>query len=129
MTTTELAKDWLVQFEYCVSTENYSAARVLFKPDVLAFGTTADVCRGLDELEQNQWRKNWPRYKGFLFDYDTLTVRGDKDFVLVFINWRTASPNTRKGRATIGLQWGFTRPHYRCLHTHFSIAPVETIVV
>jgi hypothetical protein len=100
--------EWLDAFAAAVRTRNYAAARRLFAPGVIGFGTVACV-DSLDNLELLQWRQVWEATSGFRFE--TATVLGDA----IAATW--SSDGGRRGRATIVLAEGLA------VHTHFSLSP------
>ena len=50
-----------------------------FSPEVVAFGTYAELVHGLDDLESQQWRNVWPLIEGFPFRVDELVVIASPD--------------------------------------------------
>ena len=47
---------WLERFAGLVRDVDYAAARPLFHPDILAFGTHRDIIDGLASWQATQWR-------------------------------------------------------------------------
>ena len=64
--------NWFSTWEKLIGRVDYALARDLFDSDVIGFGTHMDTVKGLDHLEQDQWRHVWPTIDGFRFDLDTL---------------------------------------------------------
>jgi catechol 2,3-dioxygenase-like lactoylglutathione lyase family enzyme/ketosteroid isomerase-like protein len=122
-------RDWLRQLQACVRAQDFTAGRALCAPDMLAFGTKAEMVEGIDEVMKQQWQQVWPRIREFTIDaarargaihanrgwvaarWDSLGVRPD------------GSTFPRPGRLTIlfarrGGRWLAT-------HTHFSLSPTS----
>jgi ketosteroid isomerase-like protein len=118
---------WFEQFEGYVRRRDFAGGRTLFADDVVAFGTRADVVRGLDTLAANQWQPTWPAIADFTFRHDQLHVEGDGDIAWAVVPWTSTGfhPNgtafERPGRATLT----FARRGGRWLatHSHFSLNP------
>ena len=118
---------WFEQFERYVRSRDFAGGRTMFADDVVAFGTRADVVRGLDTLEANQWQPTWPAIADFAFRLDQLHVDGDGDVAWAVIPWTSTgfhpdgTPFARPGRATLT----FARRGGRWLatHSHFSLNP------
>lgn len=118
---------WLRALERCVRNVDYTAARDLFAPDVVAFGTRADVVEGLENLQNNQWSGVWPTIRDFTFDLDQLRWRWSGDQGWAVVTWTSTGfhpdgqPFARPGRATLV----FVRSDgaLRAQHSHFSLNP------
>jgi ketosteroid isomerase-like protein len=125
-TRTEI-RAWFDTLQRCVRAVDYDTARDIFAPDVVSFGTRADLVPGLDALQAQQWSGVWPMIADFAFDLDGLHVVGAGDFVWAAVVWTSTgfhedgTPFPRPGRATVT----FTRRNGRWLatHTHFSLNP------
>src|SRR5579883_2850589 len=65
-------ENWFRALESCVRAVDYQAARAIFAPEVVAFGTYAEVVEGLDNLQRNQWSNIWPTIRDFTFDLSQL---------------------------------------------------------
>lgn len=123
----EAIEAWFRTMEACVRTIDYTRAHDLFAPDVVAFGTRAEVVVGLDLLEANQWRGVWPTIRGFTFDLGQLRWGWSGDAGWATTVWTSTgfhpdgTPFPRPGRATIT----FERRENRLLavHSHFSLYP------
>ena len=63
--------NWFSTWEKLIGRVDYALARDLFDSDVIGFGTHMDTVKGLDHLEQDQWRHVWPTIDGFRFDLDS----------------------------------------------------------
>ena len=61
-------REWLADWGEEVAAVRMDAARRRFTPDVVAFGTRADVVRGIDQLYEHQWHRVWPAIEDFRFE-------------------------------------------------------------
>ncbi len=106
---------------------DYITARGIFAPDVVAFGTRAEIVTGLDALQAQQWSGVWPMIADFAFDLSQIHVVADGDIAWAAVPWTSTGFHddgaafSRPGRATVA----FARRQGRWLavHTHFSLAP------
>ena len=125
---TGAARTWLSALERCVRAVDYGAARPLFAPDVLAFGTYAGLVAGRDALEREQWRIIWPTIRGFAFRLQEACCIGDETMLGVIVPWDSLGVKSdgttfsRPGRATLLLVMRDGR--WVAIHSHFSLAPV-----
>lgn len=125
--TVEAIRAWFGALERCVRGVDYATARGLFAPDVVAFGTRAEVVSGLDRLQEQQWSGVWPLIADFTFDLAQLHVGAGGDLAWAAVPWTSTgfhedgTPFPRPGRATVA----FARRDGRWLatHTHFSLNP------
>ena len=122
------ARTWLAALQRCVRAVDYGAARPLFAPDVLAFGTYAKVVGGRDTLERGQWRVIWPTIREFAFRLEEAGCVGDEAMLGVIVPWDSLGVKSdgttfsRPGRATLILVMREGR--WVAVHSHFSLAPV-----
>src|ERR1700716_263425 len=88
---TQFFRAWLETFAGYVREVDYAAARPLFHPDVLAFGTHNDVIPGLDRWVATQWDKVWPKTTDFRFVLEQASVLASPDglMVIVIAPWTT----------------------------------------
>ena len=122
---------WMLAWAACIRAVDYAAARAMFSPDVVGFGTRTKMLSGLDELERRQWRAVWPVTSGFKFDpgRTRCEVSPDRRLACVIAPWtsRGRRPDgrgfTRRGRATILLRRKTLRAPWLALHTHLSLNP------
>jgi ketosteroid isomerase-like protein len=125
--TREYFVHWLERFAGYVRDVDYAAARELFHPDILAFGTHRDIIAGLASWQATQWDNVWPRTSDFRFDTEAarVLVSSDNTMASVVVTWTSTgyhqdgTPFDRPGRATLV----FTR-HDRgwlCTHSHMSL--------
>jgi ketosteroid isomerase-like protein len=120
-------REWFQMLERCVRQVDYQTARGLFAPDVLSFGTRADVVSGLDALVANQWSGIWPHIRDFTFTLEQLHCGTAGDLAWGIVPWTSTGfhPDGRSfprpGRATVI----FERRHgdWLAVHTHFSLFP------
>ena len=118
---------WLEQFAGFVRDVDYAAARPLFHPDVLAFGTHRDVISGLAAWQSTQWDNVWPKTSDFSFDTSAarVLVSADNTMATVVVPWTSTgyqpdgSRFDRPGRATMV----FRRQDdaWLCVHSHMSL--------
>ena len=118
---------WLDGWGAEVAAADIAAGRTRFAADLSAFGTHADVVRGRDEVEAQQWSQIWPKIEDFRFcteDADVL-VSDDGSMAVLVAPWTSTgiaedgSRFPRPGRATVvprrcGEGW-------EGIHTHFSL--------
>lgn len=118
---------WLERFSGYVREVDYAAARPLFHPDILAFGTHRDIISGLVTWQNTQWDNVWPKTSDFRFETDTsrVLVSADNTMATVVVSWTSTGyaqdgkPFDRPGRATMvfhndGGGW-------LCTHSHMSL--------
>jgi ketosteroid isomerase-like protein len=123
----EIARDWLREMQACVRSVDYERARPLFAPDVVAFGTFAEIVSGRDRLEREQWRNVWPTIREFTFRLQELHCVGTDQALCVIVPWDSlgqrdgGEPFNRPGRATLVLVPAGER--WVARHSHFSLAP------
>lgn len=120
--------DLLDRFAACVRAVDYGAARWLWHPRVLAFGTHMAVVEGLDRFIAEQWQSVWPTIDDFRFTLPECRylVAADRSMATVIAPWTstghgadgTAYP--RPGRAT--LVFVMTEAGWRAIHSHMSLA-------
>lgn len=124
-------RDWFATWDKNVDAVNFTAARDLFDPGVIGFGTFMDTVDGLDNLEQRQWRSIWPTIEGFKFNLDTLRAGVSPDGLLAFgvITWQSKGIDEkgdyypRPGRATVLFGRAKRGDPWKGLHTHISLNP------
>lgn len=123
----ESIHDWLKGFSQAVRARDYESGRRFFSEEVIGFGSVAERCDGLQNLEVRQWRKVWDATTGFEFDLDTAAVNAEQNMAWAACSWQsfgtTAEGQTllRRGRSTfvfcrIDGQW-------LAVHSHFSLEP------
>ena len=118
---------WLERFSGYVRDVDYAAARPLFHPDVLAFGTHRDVIAGLATWQATQWDNVWPKTSDFRFDTDAarILVSADATMATVVVPWTSTgyhpdgSAFDRPGRAT--MVFHRLDGEWLCTHSHMSL--------
>ena len=121
------ARAWFAELGRCCAAVDYDSAEAIFAPDVVSFGTKADVVSGLGPLRCNQWEGIWPNIADFRVELDSLRSGGDAGHAWGVATWTSTGfhvggePFYRPGRATVTLErrggvWLAT-------HTHFSLNP------
>jgi ketosteroid isomerase-like protein len=118
---------WLERFAGYVRDVDYAAARPLFHPDILAFGTHRDIIEGVASWQATQWDNVWPKTSDFRFETDAarVLISADSMMATVVVPWASTgyhqdgTPFDRPGRATIV----FNREDgaWLCTHSHMSL--------
>lgn len=122
---------WFDEWAGYVSAVNFSRARTLFHPEVVGFGTYMEYVRGLDELEQRQWRSIWGTISDFRFLTDRLIcgVASDGEQAWGIVPWtstgyhKDGSTFERPGRATVLFVRADDDSGWLAIHTHISLSP------
>jgi hypothetical protein len=117
---------WLAEWGERVAGVDIEGARPLFDPDVVGFGTRAEVAVDLERLVADQWAHVWPSISGFAFDVDGARVllAGDGRQAVIATTWTSVGPGgQRPGRATVVLRRPDRASPWRGIHTHFSLTP------
>jgi ketosteroid isomerase-like protein len=121
---------WLEIFQGHVRAVDYAAARPMWHPDLLAFGTHRDIIPGRETAIATQWDNVWPRTAHFAFDLPGTSVLGNPTLAVAITPWTSTgyTPDgtrfDRPGRATMVFDrsgdpwraWG-----WRCVHSHMSL--------
>ena len=118
---------WLERFAGYVRDVDYAAARPLFHPDVLAFGTHRDIISGVASWQATQWNNVWPKTSDFRFDTGVtrILVSADNTMATVVAPWTSTgyhqdgSPFERPGRAT--MIFNNLEGAWLCTHSHMSL--------
>jgi len=118
---------WLERFAGFVRDVDYAAARPLFHPEILAFGTHRDIIAGLASWQATQWDNVWPRTSDFRFDTETarVLVSSDATMATVVVTWTSTGYHQdgatfdRPGRAT--LVFDKQDGAWLCTHSHMSL--------
>jgi ketosteroid isomerase-like protein len=125
-------REWIRAWGAEVAAVDMASARRRFSPEVVAFGTYAEVVHGLDALESQQWCNVWPTIEGFSFQVDELVVIASPDGcqAVAVVPWNSVGRNDagggrfpRPGRATVVLRRESSDAPWLGVHTHFSLAP------
>lgn len=120
-------RDWLRQLQTCVRNQDFAGGRALCVPELLAFGTRAEMVDGVEQVMERQWRQVWPRIRDFTIDADKArgAVHGGRGWVAA--RWDSlgvrsdGSTFARPGRLTILFERRGER--WLAFHTHFSLSP------
>ena len=121
------ARDWFAELGRCCAAVDYDSAEAIFAPDVVSFGTRADVVAGLGPLRRNQWEGIWPNIADFRIDLDGVRSGGDERHAWGVAPWASTGFHEsgeafhRPGRATVTLER--RRGVWLATHTHFSLNP------
>jgi ketosteroid isomerase-like protein len=129
-TDADSVRAWLRQWSDEVAGADIAAGRERFADDLIAFGTHADVVRGRDEVEAEQWSKIWPAIDDFRFDSDSadVLVSTDRLQAVIVTTWQSTGIAAdgghfpRPGRATIVVRRATPDAPWLGVHTHFSLA-------
>jgi ketosteroid isomerase-like protein len=125
--TSSWFRAWLDRFAAMVRDVDYGAARPLFHPEVLAFGTHRDVISGIESWIATQWDNVWPRTADFRFVAEATRILSSDDASMVVL----VAPWTSTGYAKDGTK--FDRPGratlifhraaagWLCVHSHMSL--------
>lgn len=119
--------EWLGEWQACVRAGDFEGGRRLCAPEMLAFGTRAEVADGLDAVVENQWRHVWPVIRDFTVKIDEARGAIVADSAWVAAPWdslgtrQDGTPFRRPGRLTIAFQRRAGR--WLAVHTHFSLSP------
>jgi ketosteroid isomerase-like protein len=118
---------WLDRFAGFVREVDYAAARPLFHPQVLAFGTHRDVIAGIEPWIATQWDNVWPRTTDFRFDLAATRILAadDAGMAVLIAPWSSTgysedgTPFDRPGRAT--MVFHRSERQWLCVHSHMSL--------
>lgn len=124
-------KAWFDEWSGHVSSVDYESARELFHPEVIGFGTYMEFVRGLENLEQQQWRSIWGTIADFRFatEYLICGVSDDGTQAWGIVPWTSTgfheddTSYERPGRATVLFVRDTPDGPWRAIHTHISLAP------
>lgn len=126
----ESVRAWLRGWGHEVAAADIRSGRERFDPAMSAFGTHADVVRGRDSTEAEQWSKIWPAIEDFEFRADDaeIIVSPDGTMAVIATAWTSSGIDEagtrfdRPGRATIVLRRTDRSAPWLGVHTHFSLA-------
>ena len=124
---TQFFRQWLEAFARYVREVDYASARLLFHPDVLAFGTHNDVISGIDQWVTTQWDNVWPKTTDFRFvlEQTSVLVSPDSMMATVIAPWTSTGYHPdgnsfpRPGRAT--MVFSKYAKGWLCTHSHMSL--------
>ena len=123
--------EWFKEWGNLVASVDFVSARRLFHDEVIGFGTFMDVVRGLEYLENRQWRSIWPTIEDFSFLVEELVsdVSSDGLHAYGIVPWTSTGIHQdgthypRPGRATVLFRRTSSGEPWRAIHTHISLAP------
>ena len=121
-------RQWFERLAHHVRDVDFTGARPLFAPDLIAFGTFTDFVTGRDQVEAAQWRNVWSHIDNFrwrsdircMVSADRLTAVG----MAVFDSTGYARDGTgydRQGRATVAFAREQVADDWVARHTHMSL--------
>lgn len=119
--------DWLRGFSHAVRSIDYESGRRFFADEVVGFGSVAERCDGLENLESRQWRKVWGVTTEFEFNLETVSAKIEGDFAWAASSWQSygktnsGEPLLRRGRCTFVFQK--RNEQWLAVHSHFSLEP------
>jgi len=122
-------RDWLRQLQACVRGQDFAAGRALCAPELLAFGTKAEMVEGVDQVMERQWREMWPHIRDFTIDVDKArgAIHANQGWVAALWDSLGVRPDgstfPRPGRLTILFERRAGR--WLATHTHFSLSPTS----
>jgi ketosteroid isomerase-like protein len=125
--TAAFFRSWLEQFSAYVRDVDYAAARPLWHPEVVIFGTHQDLLQGIETYIATQWDNVWPRTADFRFNLNQTRVLASDDgsLAIVIAPWtstgfdRDGSRFDRPGRASMVFHRAEGR--WLCVHSHMSL--------
>ncbi len=122
-------KLWFKAWESYVVENDFSSAKKLFDKNVVSFGTWMDIVKGLDNLEEKQWKKIWATISNFTFLTETLIIQLSPDKLMAncVLIWDSLGYDEfgkqfkRPGRASITLKRDDVNISWIAIHTHLSL--------
>ena len=120
---------WMDGFGAEIEALGFAAARDRFDPRVVTFSTYMDAVSGLDQFEEEQWRKVWPSASGFRWRTEAMTSLLSPDRLMATLALTFESTGyhedgtgfARPGRATFVLLRAALDAPWRGLHAHVSL--------
>ncbi len=120
---------WFDAMQNFVVSKDYAAARNMFDPNVIGFGSRTAV-EGVDTLEHDQWRLVWPQLRSFAFDLERgrIVFSDDGSMAMAAVPWSSVAEaevgraSDRPGRATVVFRHDANTEIWRAIHIHFSLA-------
>jgi len=123
-----LVRAWFEELARHVQAVDYAAARHLFSPDLIAFGTFTDFVDGRDGAERAQWRKVWGSIDGVRWrEGIRALVSPDRLFAVGMGVWDTVGYREddttfdRQGRATVAFRRAAVGQPWIATDTHMSL--------
>jgi ketosteroid isomerase-like protein len=119
---------WFETLAAHVREVDFSGARAIFAPDMIAFGTFTDFMTGREAAERQQWRNVWPHIDGFGWRPDIKAIVSPDRLQAVGMGVfdstgyrQDGTPYDRPGRATVVLVRPRTDAPWLAQHTHLSL--------
>ena len=117
---------WLDAFAAAVRKRDFTAGRALFADSVVAFGSIENICRGIDALEQSQWRNVWPRTTDYQIELASSDLCNESNLAWAAATWSSlgnvdGQTFQRTGRATF--VWRRRGDVWLAVHSHHSFDP------
>lgn len=124
-------KAWFDEWSGYVAAVDFVSARRLFHPEVVGFGTYMEYVRGLEALEQQQWRSIWGTISDFHFATEHLICGVSSDGLQAWgiTPWTSTGYHEdgtsydRPGRATVLFVRESIDAAWLGIHTHISLSP------
>ena len=125
----ERVRGWFAELSEHVRAVDFAAARHLFAPDFVAFGTFTNFVTGRAHAETDQWRQVWPTIDDFAWRLDDVhaLVSPDRLFAVGMAVWDSTGyrPDgtafARPGRATVSFVRAKVGDAWVATHTHMSL--------
>ena len=125
----ERVRTWFAELAEHVRAVDFAAARHLFAPDFVAFGTFTNFVTGRGHAEADQWRQVWPTIDDFAWRLDDVQalVSPDRLFAVGLAVWDSTGYHPdgkafdRKGRATVSFTRAKVGDPWVASHTHMSL--------
>ena len=120
-------RTWLREWQARVQAQDFAGGRALCAPEMIAFGTRAEMVEGLDDVVEQQWSHVWPRIRAFTVHAESARGGIDGDRGWVAAQWDSLGVRAdgttfpRPGRLTILFECRDGR--WLATHTHFSLTP------
>jgi len=124
-------KLWFDRWGDHVPAREFAVPREFFARDALGFGTWRDFKKGLDALEERQWKIVRPTTHDFSHrteDSLQISVSPDRRMAVGLVLWTSTGFDEvgasfdRPGRTTAVLTRPCTKSAWQCVHTHVSLA-------
>ncbi len=121
-------KTWFETLAAHVREVDFTGARPIFAPDMIAFGTFTDFMTGREAAEQQQWRNVWQHIDNFRFRPDIRAIvspdRLQAVGMAIFDSTgyrQDGTPYDRPGRATVVFVRNTVGAPWLAQHTHLSL--------
>jgi ketosteroid isomerase-like protein len=119
---------WFETLAAHVREVDFTGARPIFAPDMVAFGTFTDFMTGREAAERQQWRNVWQHIDGFRFRPDIRAIVSPDRLhavgMAIFDSTgyrQDGTPYDRPGRATVAFTRERVGDAWLAQHTHLSL--------